>query len=311
MARAEPQSSTQVAIPVSRGDQNHRRWLIGGGFALISALCYSTLPVLAKGAYAGGLDVLDALSLRFLLAAGALWTYALWRRDLSWRPSRRHLGLLALLGAGIYGPLAICFFLSVQRLPASLAAMIFYVYPLLVTVLSVVVLRERWTWLRGLALTLGLGGCYLLLDVRAVRWDLIGVLWAVVAATLYATHYTLSQKLLERVDSRVTALYVVSFAAVFLGLLRPPWEALTHLTAPWPGLVSVVGLGLVATAASMWFFFMAVERIGSWRTAIIGVAEPLGAVILAVLFLGETLSAGQLLGGALILVAVLFSQWVQ
>ncbi len=282
---------------------------MGGGFALLSALCYSTLPSLAKIVYGAGLDVLDALSLRFLLAAGALWALALLRRELPRLPARPYLTLLALLGAGIYGPLAICFFLSVQRLPASLAAMIFYVYPLLVTVLSVIVLHERFTGPRGLALVLGLAGCYLLLDVQTASGDLIGVWWAVAAATLYALHYTLSQKLLEHIESPVTALYVVTFAAALLVVLRPPWEALAHLTAPLPGLVAVLGLGLIATAASMGFFFLAVERIGGWRTALIGVIEPLGAVVLAVWFLGETLSAGQLLGGALIVSAALVAQW--
>jgi drug/metabolite transporter (DMT)-like permease len=300
-----------ISAPGEQQSKTRRRWLIGGGFALLSAFCFATLPIFAKGAYAGGLEVLDALSLRFLIAAGALWVYALSCRDVPLLPSRRHLGALAVLGAGIYGSLAICFFLSVQRLPASLAEMIFFVYPLLVTVLSIPVLQERFTWQRGLALALGLVGCYFLLDVRLAGWDLEGALWALAAAVLYAVHITASQKLLERVEPRVSALYVVTFAAVFFTVLRPPWVALAHLTMPLMGLISVAGLGLVATAMSMLSFFLAVERIGSWRTAVIGVCEPVGAVVLASLFLGEMLSAEQLAGGVLILVAALLVHLVQ
>lgn len=269
------------------------------------------MAIFGKGAYTGGLDVLDALSLRFLVAAGVLWLYALSRRDMLLPPSRRHLAALAMLGAGLYGPLAICFFLGLQRLPASLAEMIFFVYPLLVTVLGALVLRERLTWRRGLALALGLGGCYFLLDVRVAGWDPMGTLWTLAAAVLYAIHAVVSQKVLEQIEPRVTALYVVTFAALFFVVLRPPWVALTHLTVSPVSLVSVAGLGLVATAGSLLFFFLAVERIGSWRTAVIGVCEPLGTVVLASLFLGETLSAGQLVGGALILVAALLVHLVQ
>jgi drug/metabolite transporter (DMT)-like permease len=209
------------------------------------------------------------------------------------------------LGAGIYAPMATCFFLCVQRLPASLAEMTLYTYPLLVTVFNVVILQERFTWRRGLALVLGLVGCYLLLDVRAIGWDLAGVLWGLAAAFLYALYYTLSQKLEARVEPRASTLYTVTFIAVFFVVLRPPWAALTHLNHPLEGWFSVVGLALVASVLSLQFFFLAVARIGSWRTAIFGVGEPLGAVILAVLLLGERLSPGQLAGGAILLGAVL------
>ncbi|MBU0491118.1 MAG: DMT family transporter [Chloroflexi bacterium] len=285
---------------------NRRRQFVGGSLAVLSALGYSTLAIFAKGAYAGGLEVLDALSLRFLVATVILWAYALWRRDrLSLLPSRRHLLLLAAWGAGIYGPLAICFFQGVQQLPASLAEMIFFTYPLQVTVLSVLILHERCTWRRGLILALGLVGCGFLLDAQASGWHLAGVLWVLAGSSLYALHITISQRFLEQIEARVTALYVVTFAAAFLVVLRPPWEALAHLQAPLLGLASVAGLGLIATAGGMLLFFLAVERIGSWRAAIIGVCEPLGTVILASLLLGETLSTTQLVGGALVLLAAL------
>src|SRR5512140_3090637 len=138
---------------------------IGAILIILSAAAFATLPILARFAYAEGVDVLSLMSLRFSLAALVLLAWLAIRRE----PLPRGGTLARLVGMGAIGYVgqAFAYLTALQYASPGLVALLLYLYPVFVAILSAVWLREKITAfkflalgmvLAGVALTVGPGG---------------------------------------------------------------------------------------------------------------------------------------------------------
>ncbi|HRI93143.1 MAG TPA: EamA family transporter, partial [Accumulibacter sp.] len=114
------------------------------------------MPIFGKLAYADGVDVPSLLFLRFGLA-GALMVVVMRVRGMAW-PRGRTLWLLAAMGGLGYVGQSFCYFAALQYASAGLTALLLYLYPAIVTVLSAVLARRRLSGLRMLAVVATLFG---------------------------------------------------------------------------------------------------------------------------------------------------------
>jgi drug/metabolite transporter (DMT)-like permease len=116
-----------------------RRRLLGIALAAASACGYGSGPLFAKSVYGAGIDWLALLFWRFLIGGALVWAWTLLLRDnraaLRALPRRRTVALLG-LGAFFVGN-ASTYYASLQYVSASLAALVVYIYPALVAVLSI------------------------------------------------------------------------------------------------------------------------------------------------------------------------------
>ena len=124
---------------------------MGPALCLLSAACFGAMAIFGKLAYAAGVEPGALLLLRFGIAAVVLGLVLLLRPDLRARPSRR--GVLTALGLGAvgYATQASLYFSALERIDASLVALVLYTYPALVTVAAAVLGRERLTPARSAA----------------------------------------------------------------------------------------------------------------------------------------------------------------
>jgi uncharacterized membrane protein len=107
----------------------------------ISAASFGVMPILARFAYAAGADPITTLWLRFGIAAVVMTSVMLVRR-MPFPRGRVLLGLV-LMGALGYSGVSLAYFTALTMASADLVALLLYLYPALVMVLSVVLLRER------------------------------------------------------------------------------------------------------------------------------------------------------------------------
>ena len=272
-----------------------------GGVAciVVSAICFGTMAIMARAAYAAGVDIATLLALRFVIAAAVLVSVALARHE-PW-PKGRALLTAILLGALGYAGQSFTFFTALTLAPAGLVALLLYLYPALVTVLSALALGERLTQRKLAALAVAVIGTALTIG-PASNASPLGVALGLAAATIYAVYIVVGSRLGTRVAPRPMATVVVASAgAVFAvaALARGP---------AWPqsamGWLAVVGIAIVSTVVAIVLFFAGLERIGPTRTAVLSTVEPLWTVVLAAVFLGELIAPWQIVGGALILGAV-------
>ena len=273
-----------------------------------SAAGFGAMGVLGKLAYDEGATVGTLLAVRFALAAALFWAVVLAggaAREI--RALRKSdLATALALGAAGYAAQAGCYFAALDRIDASLLALLVYTYPAMVAVAAIALGRERPDARRLHALALASAGLLLVLaSARAGAVEPLGATLGIGAALVYTTYILVSEGVAGRIRPTLLAALVCSGAAVsltlgsaLLGDLRPG-----DLTAAgWGWLAS---LALVSTVAAISMFFAGLRRVGPTTASILSTAEPVVTVVLAFLVFGELLGPVQLLGGALVLGAVL------
>lgn len=297
MGAAEP--TGRRAAPGPRRSELRTGFLL----ALLAAGAFGVLPILGKFAYAEGLSVPTLLAWRFSLGCLLLWAVVFARRDggRAGIGARRRMALLAL--GGLYSLNSGLYFMALERIPATMTSLVFYVYPAIVTALGAVFLKRAVARVGLGALVLALAGVVLTVGYTRGEMDAAGIGMAVAAAAIVAVYFTLGEIALAGVPTlHGTALVLTGTALAFLmwkwatgGMDRPP------TAAAW----LLVGLmATVSTAFSILALLASIRRLGAGNTAVVSTLEPAVTAVLAAFALGEQLEPRQYLGGALILSGV-------
>jgi drug/metabolite transporter (DMT)-like permease len=273
---------------------------------LISATGFGTLAIFAKLAYASGLGTEQTLAFRFTLAAIGMWALATVVGQHPLRLERKQLVTLGLLGAVVYTGQSLTYFIALRSLPASLVVLIAYIYPSLVVVAGWLFLRRKVSVWHGVALAASFVGVAMLVGGAhfQIAWALA---FAIASPTIYTGYILIGERVMRSVPAVAASAVIMSGAALAFCVLA----ALGQQFAP-PRNVSgwAVGFGIAffPTMLAISLFLAGLPRIGAARAALISTWEPVVTVILAVALLGDRLSALQVAGGALVLVAVIVVQ---
>jgi drug/metabolite transporter (DMT)-like permease len=282
---------------------SHRQGLL---LCLVSAAGFGAMAIFAKDAYAAGFGVVTLLALRFALASALLWAIAL-RRG---RPRLARRTALAALGLGAlgYSAQAGAFFAALERIDASLASLLLYAYPGLVFAAAVLLRRETATRQKLSALALAsLGAALVLADGGPGAVDPLGVALALGAAVAYTGYILVADIAVRGADPFAVAAMVTTGAAVTFGVVAAAGGGLDVDVAAH-GWLDLVGVTVVSTVMALTTFLLGLARVGPATASIVSTAEPVVTVSLAVALLGERLGPGQVLGGALVLAAVVLLQ---
>ena len=271
-----------------------------------SATGFATLAIFAKLAYASGLGTEQTLAFRFLLAAIGMLVLAVVIGQNPLRLNRKQLVTLLALGGLVYTAQALTYFIALRSLPASLVVLIAYIYPSLVVVAGWVFLRRsvsQWHWV---ALAASFAGVALLVGGTRFEFSWALVL-AVASPTIYTGYILIGERVMTSVPAVAASAVIMSGAALAFCLLA----ALNHelaLPRNANGWAVGVGIALFPTMVAISLFMAGLPRVGAARAALISTVEPVITVVLAVVLLGDRLSAVQVVGGLLVLLAVIVVQ---
>jgi drug/metabolite transporter (DMT)-like permease len=276
------------------------RWH-GVVWVALSAAGFGAMAVFAKLAYRDGLSLPTLLFLRFAIAGGLLAVWGL-LHGMHW-PRGRDLLWVAAMGAIGYVGQSWCYFAALQHATAGLVSLLLYLYPAIVTVLSALVYRRSIGTGRVAAVAAALAGTAL-----AVGGDLdseaIGIALGIGAALIYSLYIIAGEEVMPRVGALPAATVVMlSAAAVYGGAALgsgPAWPA------SWHGWTAVAAIAVFSTLLAILGFFKGLEKLGAADASTLSTLEPLVTIGLAALVLGETVTGWQLMGGALILAAVIY-----
>jgi drug/metabolite transporter (DMT)-like permease len=265
----------------------------------ISAASFGTLAIFGRFLYADGVDTFTMLFLRFGIAALLMCVILFIRKETL--PTGNV--LLQLIGMGALGYVgqSFSYLTAIKYASAGLVALLLYLYPMFVFVLSVIVLREKVTWIKVTALILALAGTALTVDPDGGR--LLGVLLSISAALIYSVYIIVGTNVMKHVSAVQSSVVIFSSAAAVYGGLMSANGV--HLPTTNMGWVNIVGIVLVATVIPVVTFLAGLERIGPTNAAMLSTLEPVVTVLLAAWIFGEILKSIVMLGGGLILVAVI------
>jgi drug/metabolite transporter (DMT)-like permease len=275
------------------------RRLAGVILVLISAVCFGVTPILAHMAFQAGSTPVTVLLIRVFI--GAVILSAIMRIEARPLPDRKTLLGLAGLGALGYVGQSFMYFTALTLASTSLVALILYLYPGLVTIFSVLLFKEKLTPVKAGALILATGGAALTVGPIGVGQPL-GIILAFGAAVIYSLYILAGSRLFKRATA-VQGSTVILVAAFLAYACIAAWQGLA-LPLTDLGWMCIGGVALAGTLGII-TFFTGLQRVGPANGATLSTAEPVTTVLLTGLILHESLTPVRLLGGVLILTAVI------
>ena len=277
---------------------------------LAAAAGFAFIPTIVKTVYSqSSFEPLDLAVWRFILAVPLIWALVGLRRR-SGGPSRgRNISAIGAMFTGLlFAAAVLCAFFALERLPGSTYVVLFFTYPAMIVLLSAL-LGESITPRAWLALALALVGVGLTVPDFVVpdAVDPVGVFLALVNAAIVAVYYLIARRVLAGVEDISRASAHMMGATLIILLLSVPVRGLQLPQNP----ATLVGLFCIATLGTVLPVFAtntAIQRIGPARASLISTIEPVLAMIVAMLFLGELIVPLQWLGAALIIGSVVILQ---
>lgn len=302
-----------------------RRPLLGYGLALLAATCWASGGLAAKwlfttpsAATAGwplpplGITIEPtALSAaRAVTASLILAAYLALRRREELRVGLRDLPFLA--GFGVIGLAGVhySYFKTISLTNVATAILLEYLAPVLVLIVSVVFLRHRFSWSLPAGVVLSVIGCSLVVGVLGGSGAAVsarGITWGLISAVFFATYSLMGSWAARRYSPFTLLVYGLGFAAVFWLAVLGPMPVFQVLRVP-STLAAVLFVAVFSTVIPFSAFLTALQHIQPTNATVTSTVEPFVAGLGAFVLFGESLTPLQLLGGLLVVAAIIVVQ---
>jgi drug/metabolite transporter (DMT)-like permease len=272
--------------------------------AILGASAFACADVLGKVTLNAGAEVLTLATARSFIGLALLYAWL----QVGARPepiTRRakwiSFGLGVLFTGNVYW-----LFKSFEAIEVPVAVLTYFVYPLLTGFAAAATGVERLTW-RGIVVALtAFGGLALMIGVHPGGIATVGIVAALAAAGCRVAMLLITRATLAGTDARLITWYsLLSSTALFSLLVLATWRWVPPAGAL--GWIALIGLG-VTTTVGILAVYVSTVRIGPFRTALFMNLEPLLTAIGSAAFLGEVLTPLQMLGGAIMLAALVSFQ---
>ncbi len=202
---------------------------------------------------------------------------------------------------------------AINLTSVSTALVLLYSYPSMVTVASVFLLGEKMTTSKMVALPLTFLGCVLVAeayDLEAIRLNIWGVALGLFTAFAATVYYVWAKKLLLVYSSNTLALYMTLLMIPGLLLVVNPFSIIDNPLSLDAWLYMFL-IGLLPGTFGFVVAMIALRHIEASRASMIAGIEPVSGVILAVIFIAESVDALQSLGVVLVIAAVFILRFTQ
>ncbi len=298
-------AAAQASVATQRSDRTDLGWLV-----FLGALWGSAFPVIRLGLLAGA-SPFALGAVRFGVATVVMAGIAVLRRETF--PSARKLAILATVG-GVLFIAAYAAFLNTgeQTVPGGLAAVLVGTIPLWTALFGLVALpEERVGRLGSLGLGAGFAGL-LVLFLPAVESgvfsDLLGELWVLGAALSGTLGAILLRRLLHEPPGTWGLTVQFAVAAGALAALAALPGAGRAFPLNQGTLSAVLYLALGASVGGYAIYFGLLHRVGALGANLVAYVNPLAGVLIGIVLLGESVTAAELGGFALVLVGLFLFQ---
>lgn len=221
-------------------------------------------------------------------------------------------GLLLGLSGTAIGLNWIFLFESYKFTTISNATLSYYFAPIFVMILAPFVLKEKLTRLKVGSILGAMVGLFLIVNIGDTTTTgsynhPVGILFGLSAAALYAS-VILMNKFIKNLSGYETTLVQLIVAALVLLPYILTKEHMSFSDLNSSSILFILILGIVHTGIAYFLYFTAVKELKGQTIAVLSYIDPISAVIIAAIFLGESMSFIQMIGGFLILSSTFLSE---
>ena len=308
---SHPHSSSSSSAPTSspKGGKSGKNlaashaW--GYVLAIVSGASFGLIPLFSIPVIATGMGYVSIIFYRFLFGAACMLAFLLYRQvslRITWRDFWR-ISLLSLL----YIICAVTLFVSYDYISSGVSTSLIYTNPIWCTVIGLLFLGERLSYRKCAAIVIATLGVMLLTgffddDARFSAW---GIFLGLCSGIGYGAYLVLLPRLkINKMPSLKLTFYIFFNALLYLLLYAIIAEGGIEPIADTPSWVNLLLLGILPTAFSNICVTMSLRLIDTTIVAILGAFEPLTAMVVGVILLGEPCGIATISGGMLILIAV-------
>lgn len=273
-------------------------------YAVISSATFGLVPFFALPAIHAGVAVNTVVFYRFFLSCIAMGVVLLVKKE-SFALSKNDYKMLCLLSI-FYAATSMLLTLSYLYIPSGMATTIHFLYPVLVTLIMILLFKERGNGLIYLSTALAVVGVGLLGNSGGSQSiNSIGLTLALITVCTYATYIVGIQKFrIRNMDGLKMTFYVLLNCALIFFINALVQDGGFSPIPDTSTAVHLILLALIPTLVSDLTLILAVKRVGPTTTAILGALEPLTAVFMGIMFLNEHCSLMQVIGIVVVLTAV-------
>lgn len=278
--------------------------VLGAGFL------WGSLGIIGKYLYRYGIEPLTVVTFRALFTFIGLFLIGLFKSPRNLKINRSDLPFFCGFGlvsvAIFYG----LYFFTVKLTDVASSAVLLYTAPAFVGLLSAKLFGEKISRQKIISLILTFCGCLFVVkayDFAHLRLSYLGILTGIGSGFTYALFSIFSKKGLEKYDEVIVLFYAFGFGTFFLTLVNNPLKSIRagYPCAVW---VLLATLALFPTLIANYLYTAGLKYVEASRASILATVEPVVAVILAYILLGESLELLQLLGILLVLAGVVLAR---
>lgn len=281
--------------------------IIGYPAGIITGITYGLNPLFAVPLMNNGASIESILFFRYTFAVVLLAAFLILTRQ-SFRITARQAGVLLALGL-LYTSSSIFLFEAYNYIASGLATTLIFLYPVLVAIIMVF-LRVVPSWPVWLSIAATFGGVIIMTQGSGGdSQNPIGIALSLGSALVYALFIVIinRSKAIAQISNTLLTFYSLTVGAiVFLGKIsfsEAPISAGITTGDDW---LNLAGLALLPTIVSTATLAIATRNIGATKASVLGVFEPITAILIGTLMFGEPLTTNILLGIGIAIVAVTF-----
>lgn len=287
-----------------------KREMRGTFLVALSGMCYGLMGYLGTQLFANHFSVSNMLFWRFFIAMIWIFCITLLFSKNTFLKHKVDTSLLKiiLLGAVSYSGTSAFYFLACLHISTGLAMVIFFSYPIFVSLFALIAGQWRINKYALGSLATVLVGLIFLKGRGNSSLDTLGVALSILSALFYATYVYSSRHNAKRVDSRLLTLFICMGTSLIFFLIA----CYTHtfsLPTTFRAWFYIISLGIVATALPIQLLLDGLKYISPIKASVLSVLEPVVTVLVGFILLHETMSFLQVIGVLVVLLGAILIQF--
>ena len=281
--------------------------IIGYSAGIITGIAYGLNPLFAVPLMEKGAAVESILFFRYSFAVVMLGAFLLLTKQ-SFKITAKQAAVLLVLGL-LYTSSSLCLFGSYNYIASGLATTLVFLFPVLVAIIMVF-LRVVPSWPVWLAIVASFGGVVIMTQGDGNEAaDPLGIAMALGSALFYALFIVIINrgKAIANISNSLLTFYALAVGAVvFMSKILISDTTITTGITTAVDWLNLVGLALLPTIVSTATLAIATRNVGATKASVLGVFEPVTAILVGTLMFDEPLTTNIVVGIAISVLAVTF-----
>jgi drug/metabolite transporter (DMT)-like permease len=286
--------------------------LRGYVLVIIAAILWGTMGILAKLSFEHGISPETLIALRLVISFATLSVALGLFSRASFKTRKSDMLLFLVLGLFGIAFQRVAYFYAVGLTTATVAAILFYTYPVFVTLSAVLFWKEKLTLGAVVAIILTFSGVALVVriyDVASLNASFFGIIFGLFSSLLFVLYFMLVKKLRNKYTSWTLTLYGEGVGMLTLiPVVYASFPSITEFSMQlW---LLIFTIAWIPSLLAYLLYSHALKYVDASKGSILGVIEPLSAAMLSAALLRESLELLQMIGIVLSLIGVvlLFSK---